>query len=331
MQARKLDVAIATFPYGGNGGVSSEVPTVRDWLIRTAIEAGRDERIHRFDIKNFSDTPITMTRSAAVKWARENRYDVLLMIDSDMAPDCETGDPQAKPFWSTSFDFLYGHFDKGPVAICAPYCGGPPDECVYVFQWANRETGHPNPDWQMKMIDRRHAEILGGIQQVDAQPTGLILYDLRLFDNLPYPWFDYEYKGDGAACDHCGQRKPGPRAEKASTEDVASTRNIAMHAQRLLGYNPLYCNWDAWAGHWKPKLVRKPRSPKLESIEGGYRHAVQQGHKAGAQLIHVGNELPADAPPMPNLSLKELRYGMSNRQCRSAKEAELQPSANGEH
>jgi hypothetical protein len=26
-----------------------------------------------------------------------------------------------------------------------------------------------------------------------------------------------------------------------------------------LGYNPVFCNWDAWAGHWKPKCVSKPQ------------------------------------------------------------------------
>jgi hypothetical protein len=37
------------------------------------------------------------------------------------------------------------------------------------------------------------------------------------------------------------------------------TRDLSFAGAEKLGYNPVYCNWDAWAGHWKPKCVGKPQ------------------------------------------------------------------------
>jgi len=101
------------------------------------------------------------------------------------------------------------------------------------------------------MYDRHTAVKMAGIQECAALPTGLIMYDMRVFELTEpkspedKPWFYYEWK------DHfC--------ADKASTEDVTQTRDSSLVGTQKLGYNPVFCNWDAWAGHWKPKCVGKP-------------------------------------------------------------------------
>lgn len=249
---QKFSVGIVTFSYGGNGGISSEVPDIREWMIPTVMEAHKDERISGIRIWNLSDTPITMTRNRAVVMAREYGIDVLVMVDSDMKPDVNAGMPDAKPFFKSSFDFLVDHYHKGPCVIGAPYCGPPPVENVYVFRWNNLVSDNPNPDFQLEMYDRHTAVKMAGIQDCAALPTGLIMYDMRAFEiteprtDADKPWFYYEWKDRFAA-------------DKASTEDVTQTRDLSLAGTQKLGYNPVYCNWDAWAGHWKPKCVGKPQ------------------------------------------------------------------------
>jgi hypothetical protein len=249
---QKFQVGIVTFSYGGNGGISSEVPDVREWMIPTVLEAHKDERIGGIRIWNLADTPITMTRNRAVLMARDYGVDVLVMVDSDMKPDVLGGQPGSQPFFKSSFDFLVSHYAKGPVCIGAPYCGPPPMENVYVFRWNNWASENPNPDFQLEMYDRHTAVKLAGIQECAALPTGLIMYDMRCFSltepktESDKPWFYYEWKDKY-------------HADKASTEDVTQTRDLSLVGTQRLGYNPVFCNWDAWAGHWKPKCVSKPQ------------------------------------------------------------------------
>lgn len=276
MQQRKLNVGLATFSYGGNGGISSEVPDLREWMVPLVSEASRDPRIENIRIWNLADTPITMTRNRAVLQAREYGIDVLVMIDSDMKPDMD-GD---KKFFPSSFDFLYDHYDKGPCVIGAPYCGPPPMECVYVFEWRDAQTGHPNPDFQLKMYERSQAVKMAGIQNCAALPTGLIMYDMRAFeltepkDENDKPWFYYEFPDKY-------------QAEKASTEDVTQTRDLSLVGTQKLGYNPIYCNWDAWAGHWKPKCVGKPQFIEAKDISSKLKQCWSAEYDPSVKLVEL--------------------------------------------
>ena len=270
-------VGFCTFSYGGNGGISSEVPDIREWMVPTVSAAAKDPRIEAVRIWNLSDTPITMTRNRAVIMAREFGVDVLVMIDSDMKPDAHAGEAMAKPFFASSFDFLVNHYAKGPCVIGAPYCGPPPRECVYVFRWQSHQSQHPNPDFQLEMYDRHTAATLGGIQDVAALPTGLIMYDMRAFaitepkTEADKPWFYYEFKDRYAS-------------EKISTEDVTQTRDLSLAGIKTLGYNPLFCNWDAWAGHWKPKCVGKPQFIDASSVSRKLTESAELGVESSTRL-----------------------------------------------
>ena len=276
---QKFSVGIVTFSYGGNGGISSEVPDIREWMIPLVAAAGQDERIGSIRVWNLSDTPITMTRNRAVIQARQHGIDVLLMVDSDMKPDLLAGqDPAAKAFFPSAFDFLVKHYHKGPCVIGAPYCGPPPAECVYVFRWQNMQSEHPNPDFQLEMYDRHTAAKLAGIQECAALPTGLIMYDMRAFEltepksDGDKPWFYYEWKDKYAA-------------EKASTEDVTMTRDLSLVGAQKLGYNPVFCNWDAWAGHWKPKCVGKPVFIAPDHIAGKMKQSFEAAVDPSSRIV----------------------------------------------
>jgi hypothetical protein len=278
---QKFNVGICTFSYGGNGGISSEVPDIREWMVPLVTDASKDERIGTIRVWNLSDTPITMTRNRAVLMARQCDVDVLVMVDSDMKPDLLVGmDPAAKPFFQSSFDFLVQHYPKGPCVIGAPYCGPPPHECVYVFRWQTMQSHNPNPDFQLEMVDRHTAVKLAGVQECAALPTGLIMYDMRAFaltepqSDADKPWFYYEWKDRYAA-------------DKASTEDVTMTRDLSLVGTQKLGYNPVFCNWDAWAGHWKPKCVGKPQFIEAANIAAKMRQSFEANVDPNVRIVDL--------------------------------------------
>ena len=288
---QKFNVGIVTFSYGGNGGISSEVPDIREWMTPLVVDLSKDPRIDQIRIWNLADTPITMTRNRAVMQARQFGVDVLVMVDSDMKPDLNNGHPDAKPFFQSSFDFLLNHYAKGPCIIGAPYCGPPPVECVYVFRWNNMSNENPNPDFQLEMYDRHTATKMAGIQECAALPTGLIMYDMRVFELTEpknegdKPWFYYEWKDKYAA-------------EKASTEDVTMTRDVSLVGTQKLGYNPVYCNWDAWAGHWKPKCVGKPVFIEAKGVAQKMKDSWEANVESGVKIVDFQSPV-ADKLPKP--------------------------------
>jgi hypothetical protein len=288
---QQFNLGIVTFSYGGNGGISSEVPDIREWMVPAVASLSKDPRIGGIRVWNLADTPITMTRNRAVLQAREHKVDVLVMVDSDMKPDLYAGHADAKPFLQSSLDFLIDHYHKGPCVIGAPYCGPPPVECVYVFRWQNMRSHSASPDYQLEMYDRNTATKMAGIQECAALPTGMIMYDMRAFELTEpktaedKPWFYYEWKD--LFC-----------AEKASTEDVTQTRDLSLVGVQKLGYNPVYCNWDAWAGHWKPLCVGKPVTIAADQVSKKLRDCVEAKVESNTKLVDFRSPL-LDHLPAP--------------------------------
>jgi hypothetical protein len=108
---------VARFPFG-----RSEDPDVLDWVTTTVIQAREEPRITEIVRYRRDDTPIPMSRNACFQRALANECDLLLMVDSDMSPDCHlTGnpyatqpvDPAAQPFFDSSFDFIWKRREQG--------------------------------------------------------------------------------------------------------------------------------------------------------------------------------------------------------------------------
>lgn len=255
---------IARFPFG-----NSEAPSVSDWLAETYHKAKLDPRISAVHRVCVDDTPITMSRNRVLKAALEKDIDLVLMVDSDMKPDADLGLPGVRPFWDSSLEFVLSH--EGPCAIAAPYCGPPPHENVYVFQWGSLQSDNPNADMQLLQYSREHAMLMGGIQEAAALPTGVFLLDVRAIKapGVKPPWFEYEWAD------------PPFNTKKASTEDVFFTRNLSLAGV------PVYCNWDAWAGHHKRKCVGKPQKLTVDSVREQFRDAVVSGVGERDRLIDV--------------------------------------------
>jgi len=298
----KLKLLICRAPYGGNGGISNEVPPIGNWLIETMGKIKSDPRIDP-DVRQamISDCPITMVRNRFVEIARAEKCDLILMIDSDQVPDVElNSDSTAKPFWDTSFDFIYKNYHRGPCVVGAPYCGPSPHQNVYVFQWENFRNDEIDGGIKLSPYTREEAAKQAGIQPVAALPTGLILFDVRCFDHVTHPYFYYQYRGEGAKCEHCGAIEPGPQTEKVATEDVTATRDIGMCIQEKLGYNPIFCNWDAWAGHVKQEVVRKPRPLTFDQVNSKLAKAVRDNIKPDERVINVGDGFSPISPHRPD-------------------------------
>lgn len=313
MTPLKLRVLLVTHSYGGNGGIKSEHPDVRDWLIDTVLRIKADPRCELIEyepgkrVLDISDTPVTLCRNRAVVEARRLGADVLCCVDSDQAPDLEVGyEPIAKPFWVAAFDFLYQRYNRGPVVVGAPYCGPSPDQCVYVFRWRNKRNPTPAiSDHQLEMYTREEAELMSGVQECAALPTGLIMYDMRIFDLLEpnndggQGWYAYEWTDKYAS-------------HKGSTEDVMATRNMSFIGEQALGYNPLHCAWDSWAGHWKPELVGKPRSIRADEVSRAYADAMRRLPRdrvlgrveSNVPDEYIAQNLYEEKPPTPDEAIR---------------------------
>lgn len=302
MQPLKLSVYIATFSYGGNGGIASEHPSVGRFIARTMLAAARDPRVERIIEKDYCDTPITMVRNRAVCDAKQAGCDLILMIDSDMEPDHRLGvDEFARPFWDEAFTKCYEEYSKRPLGVCvfAPYGGMPPNENPFCFVWRKYQNDTPDDHMKLDLMTREEAHALTGFHEQPAAPTGLILYDMRLFElNRPTKkgdksWFDYEFTDIY-------------QQDKGSTEDVFQTRNMVMSCYRQYGYIPLFGAFHCWAGHWKKKCVSRPVLLSYDEVDRKFLEAAFRTAGADRRIADVDytaglNLSGADMTPHPAL------------------------------
>ncbi len=275
---------VANFAYGGNGSVAMELPSMRTWWGKNLLALKNDKRLGPIHSRTYSDTPITMTRNRAVIDALESKADFILMLDSDNHPDMYLGhDLEAEPFLKSSLDFLIENYSDGPSVVGAPYCGPPPhpikggEENVYVFHWEKTESDNPNAGFKLMPYTRNHAMIMRGIQPCGALPTGCILFDMRAF-GLTEPrefererwrgWFYYEWSDRYAS-------------QKDSTEDVTATRDMGLAGVKL------FCQWNSWAGHMKPKMVGRPQALCADQVTSRFRCAVEEGIESTHRLIDL--------------------------------------------
>jgi len=220
------------------------------WAMQAAVWASKqrdiDGGLHYWQA---NDTPITMVRNLAVRAALANDIDILVMVDSDMAPDID----KSHPFLPGAFEFIRKRWQQAPTIISAPYCTGGPSYNPVMGTW--RTFGASGMDVATDLYTREEAAQLHGIQPCSLQGTGLMCIDTRIFSGfpvgdelvrLPEPWFYYEYRD-------------GSNSEKASTEDMVFTRNASLLFARH-GIEVGFVDWDAWSWHVKTQFVGKPQT-----------------------------------------------------------------------
>lgn len=306
-----VDILVALFAYAGNGGVAAVLPQTAIWLSHTTVKAHKDDRVGRFDVKIYGDIPLTAERNRVVADAKAGGYDVIVMIDSDNWVDLYVGsDPKAKPFWDTAFTFAFERLLRGvPSVVASPYCGPPPhpvnggEENVYVFYFQDRMTGESDPAIRLEAYSREHASQMRGIQEIGAGPTGVILYttnafDLLQFDRRPTEQILMDFKSGLMTVEKCVReiRKQSwfwyeytnqEQTRKCSTEDVVNLREIGMAGQLKHGEPVVFCAWDCWSGHMKPRCVGRPEPIRMEQVSQVYQEAVLKNVKADECIADV--------------------------------------------
>lgn len=272
---RTLSVYFSTYPYAGNSTSTSLCWPTCEWLIKTMVRLKTEEkftsRIHEVHITPYCDTPVYMSRNAAVRDARRGGFDVLVMLDSDMEPDLLLGkDPDAVPFIDAAFDRIYEKYDEGPRFVASPYSGAYPVCNAFEFLW-RRHNNDPNAGFELDQYHREEVMYLSGIQCAAAAPTGLIMYDMRCFDLIEPPYFHYEFTD-------------AEKTKKASTEDVQNTRDISLSGIQKYRYNPCEIAWSSWSGHLKTSCIGKPQEFTAEMVSDSLaralrRHSLNDGRK----------------------------------------------------
>lgn len=278
MQERKLDILLTCFPYAGNSTGSALCWESSEWLGRSINRLHTEpqfvDRIRHVGMRSFADTPVTMVRNQAVQEARKLGADLLIMLDSDMVPDVHLHDgvdPTATPFLDVAIDAIYRHWDKGPLVIGAPYGGPPPHENIYVFDWESKNNFGEEAPFELRQYTRNESLKMAGLHECAALPTGLILFDMRIFDIVAPPYFFYE------------MAEPY-HDKKDSTEDVCSTRNMSIACIDRHGYNPLLCAWSSWAGHRKNWVVGKPQKYTAELVSKTLKDAYRRGENSEREI-----------------------------------------------
>jgi len=238
----KYKCMIGQFPGGGTTSMHTS-----PWLLETFGKMLEDPKIGKGNVLvwQIADTPITMGRNRCLVAAEKHDCDFVLMLDNDMFFDLPYKD--SVPFWDAAWPFALEH--HGPCVIGAPYCGPPPNENVYVFRFENTQSDDPNPNFKLYPYARNEATMMHGIKRCAALPTGLMLIDMRAVKRLPHPRFYYEWTDEA-------------HTDKASTEDVTFSRDLTYAGV------PLYCAWDSWAGHIKPKMVGRPQAIPDDNVPG---------------------------------------------------------------
>ena len=308
MAQLKLSVAFAHFPYAGNGAAMKEHPDIRHWEVETALKMKADPRVESFSSRDFCDTPITMTRNRAMREAQKAGIDILVMVDSDQSPSKHAGEPWFKPFWDVAFNFIYENYHKGPRLVFAPYCGPPSEEKggenVFVFQWATGGIRGHETQFCLESYTREQAALMTGIQEAAAGPTGLMMIDMRLLSLIEPSGLakrevlervkdgrmsveDGEWALKEGFCHY--EWEDSYADKKASTEDVTLTRDLSLAGIYKLGYNPVFCAWDSWIGHWKPENVGKPRIYTADRVAETLVRAVRQNHRSTESIVEASN------------------------------------------
>lgn len=162
-----------------------------------------------------------VARNHAVAEARRRECGLLFMIDADMVPSLN--------FYPRALEFLL--HNPGAV-IASPYLQAVGDAAgVQAFRATEQKTVERYPQEQ--------AFAAKGIEQVFSVGCGLIAFDLKAFDKIEPPYFDFTYAD--------------PKWESmAGTEDIYCTGRMSLKGG-------LVCvDWESWSGHAKEIVLGKP-------------------------------------------------------------------------
>lgn len=185
------------------------IPTYGSEVKTSLLSFVQEAHDARLVVVSHRPTPVARNYLAALALRTKQH---LVQVDHDAAPAPST--------WAALVERV-----TGEVCVAAvPYCSSTGGICV----------GENSPQL-------RDVEGLEGWHEVDNCGTHCVAVSWQVYEQVPPPWYEYEYNDW-----HTSLRGPG--------EDTLFHRKV-----RDAGV-PLYVNWSLWAGHVCDRLVEKPRS-----------------------------------------------------------------------
>ncbi len=237
---------------------NSLIEIVAQSLTNSNVAPWIDDVIH-VPIQQF---PTNTARNTLVKSCQEKRVDFLFMLDVDGAPKANT------------FQALFTFLRQQPVPSVAgvPYISG--DGSVQVFEFTTKQLHNgPLETWALTRIDKNRASLMQGtgFGRVASLGTHCVMYDMRVFDKIKPPYFQYGYNEDHTAV--------------VETEDCWNFRHL-FHAGV-----PVWCAWDYPARHFKEIALDIMPPLPLEMIPAFYqeRAIVHAEHKASLPIEPPSN------------------------------------------
>jgi hypothetical protein len=232
-----VDIFLARFP--GPSGI--EYRESVDYCMRLQAAAYKDPRVGIFQFDSEPHLQIDVARNAAVEKAKTAGADLLIMIDNDMQPDHVAPHIASKrQFFPDLLDLLETKWTRdslNPMIVGVPYRTGAPFYLPlgYYLQPGNDEYGDPVHD--LAEIPEDSAMIMRGIQLAPAVAAGLLAITMDVFSFLHLPYFELKTNES--------------RTKLRNTEDLTFCGDAFASGIKC------YCNWDAWAVHWKRSPIGK--------------------------------------------------------------------------
>lgn len=174
------------------------------FLMRAAIDAD-------VVFSGITHRPTDVARNMFVNQAQRSGRN-LVMVDADSIPS------------PSSFKILVDKISSEECVAGIPYCASGGQICV----------GEKSPTV-------KQMEGYVGWTEVDNIGTHTIGYNIRVFDRIEKPYFEYEYNLDRTAL-------------RGYAEDTVLHRKLYKAGVKI------YCCWDEWSGHKCTKIYDRPRS-----------------------------------------------------------------------
>lgn len=268
-------------------GHGFEHPSCGSYIAQLSVTLGNLGWFDGVEWPTTNQARILDGRNTLVDMSRKRGATHLLFIDPDMEPDVEVGfDAQAMPFFQTSWQFLNqlenGEVDgmpKGSLGvIAAPALSGPPEfKCNVLL---------PGEDGKHRRVTREESwERRASIERCTCIGTGLMLIPMKVFDVLEHPFFDDVY-------------------DDPEKKNVYSSQDSTFCIKCNRAGVSVWCNWYAWARHWKTCPVDRP-SPAFSAYADEHHSFYKNfSSRRPSQDVHGNNvqELadvprPEDAEP----------------------------------
>ena len=244
---------------------------ITDFVIRAETWTKESPLVEDLFHTSIGKTPTPVARNFAVSEAKRINADILVMVDDDMGPN---------PDWfPMAMTFLFSQPE--PSVIVSPYCCAPPKEEVQIFEWQTDEANSRIRSYRTGHVNLDDAANRKGVQRIQNAGTGLVAYDMRVFDKIKPPYYDYGY-------------------DEHHTK-VTETEDCFLHRRLNFADVPIWVSWDHWSYHFKVKAVGKPVSIALKEISELYlgqarAHLIKEPHVGSAAVEKMFREdLKADA------------------------------------